>query len=476
MECTKTRKRKDKPEDRAEAAEAEVSLEIPKKQRRKTQAGEVEAVSVENPKELPEAQRSRKSKTKSSGDANDAATQGTVAGLLGGAFGPASSPKVQAEEAEDSNGKKLKRAFSKLFENAKLPPPVVFEGKKSAAPVEKSVAPVEKSVAPVEKPKAAKASKVKHQQMSKEEKEERKTRTVFVGNVPLDWTQKTLKKKIRAVLEDKYKGSLDPIWFHGEPLKFGSNTAKKLAHMRREFSEASDAKNAYVVVDSVNAVRVVTAALNGTVADDNHILRADGLGEEAQLRNLDRKRSVFVGNLPRMLSEAELRSFFSEIGDIAAVRIPRDKETQACKGIAFVLFKERTSVKPALALYGTTLKEREIRVQRVTENSSNGPQSGAGSVHRRKSELTPELLRTREKKRMFKQRRLQKRKVESGVQLPSKKKSGKSAKELAASKAIKNAKAAKAGKTFQAAKSGLVGKGAKLKRKQAWGNKSRRST
>merc|ERR1712129_574938 len=104
--------------------------------------------------------------------------------------------------------------------------------------------------------------------------------------------------------------------------------------------------------------------------------RADGVGEAARLQTFDRKRSVFVGNLPASASEADLRSIFKPAGTVDAVRIVCDRHTKACKGFAFIRFKERPSVKAALNLWGVELQGRPVRVMKVTQHDDAGAAGG----------------------------------------------------------------------------------------------------
>merc|ERR1712224_1054359 len=122
-----------------------------------------------------------------------------------------------------------------------------------------------------------------------------------------------------------------------------------------------------------NAVR---HAVHGFAADERHVLRADGVGEAAKLQTFDRKRSVFVGNLPASTSEADLRRVFAPVGEVDAVRVVRDRVAKACKGFAFVRFKGRPSVKGALKMWGIELQGRPIRVMKVTQQEGEGNGSG----------------------------------------------------------------------------------------------------
>jgi len=211
--------------------------------------------------------------------------------------------------------------------------------------------------------------------MSPEEKAEREARTLFIGNVPLAWDQKHLQRALREAVGDKYTGAFKPLWFRAEPLKekWTYGKLRKAGSIMKEYDEyAADAKHAYAVVESVEALGIVRRAVHGYVADSRHTLRADGVGESSTLTTFDRKRSVFVGNLPSNTGEADLRKVFKKAGEVNAVRVVRDKVTKQCKGIAFVLFEDRSSVKEALRCWGALVKDREIRVTKVQTRESDG--------------------------------------------------------------------------------------------------------
>ena len=82
---------------------------------------------------------------------------------------------------------------------------------------------------------------------------------------------------------------------------------------------------------------------------------------------------MFIGNLPYGAEEETLRDLFLKgvgaDGDddedpvVSGVRIVRDKETQKCKGFAYVTFRDASFVALALNLHESKYMKREIRVQ-----------------------------------------------------------------------------------------------------------------
>lgn len=82
---------------------------------------------------------------------------------------------------------------------------------------------------------------------------------------------------------------------------------------------------------------------------------------------------MFIGNLPYGAEEETLRDLFlkgvgadgndDEDPVVSGVRIVRDKETQKCKGFAYVTFRDASFVALALNLHESKYMKREIRVQ-----------------------------------------------------------------------------------------------------------------
>jgi len=221
----------------------------------------------------------------------------------------------------------------------------------------------------------------KKRKLNDEELKERETRTLFVGNVPLRWDEKNLRKAMRDAVGDKYTGQMKPIWFRAIPLsgKWNwSDKMRKAGSIQKAFDdETADSKNAYVVLGAVEDVPVVAKAVNNFQADQTHNLRADGVGSAAVMKKFDRKRSVFLGNLPPRVTEAEIRDVMSPAGTVDAVRIVRDKLSKECQGFAFVRFDERSSVKEALNLWEATVQGRWIRIMKV-QDDADGKGSGKG--------------------------------------------------------------------------------------------------
>jgi nucleolin len=88
-------------------------------------------------------------------------------------------------------------------------------------------------------------------------------------------------------------------------------------------------------------------------------------------------KSVFVGNLSWQASEDDLYNTFSACGTIESCRISMDRDTGRSKGFGHVDFADGDAVDKAVALTGTDIAGRPIRVDYGGQNRGAGG-SGRG--------------------------------------------------------------------------------------------------
>lgn len=187
--------------------------------------------------------------------------------------------------------------------------------------------------------------------------QEKNHRTVFVGNLPLSATKKTL----RTLFKDK--GPIESIRFRSLVREDPSMSRRAAAIMRKAHPQKQSI-NAYVVFkDEEGASRALDR--NGLELEQELFIRVDRVTASA---SHDHKRSIFVGNLPFDVKESSLRRHFSECGDVEAVRLIRDSLSGLGKGFGYVLFTSADSVQLALKLNGSELEGRSIRVKRSVQS------------------------------------------------------------------------------------------------------------
>uniref|UniRef100_A0A3B4WBR9 RNA binding motif protein 34 n=1 Tax=Seriola lalandi dorsalis TaxID=1841481 RepID=A0A3B4WBR9_SERLL len=191
---------------------------------------------------------------------------------------------------------------------------------------------------------------------SREEEAVKSKRTVFVGNLPISCTKKTL----RSLFRDQ--GSIDSIRFrsvHLLSLLYEIYFLFILLH-RRQIHPKKQSVNAYVVFKDEEGVAKALERNGLEIEKDFHI-RVDRVTDSSAH---DHKRSVFVGNLSFEINELAFRRHFEECGPVEAVRLVRDQNSGLGKGFGYVLFESADSVQLALELDGSKLEGRSIRVKR----------------------------------------------------------------------------------------------------------------
>ncbi|PFH33406.1 RNA recognition motif-containing protein [Besnoitia besnoiti] len=203
----------------------------------------------------------------------------------------------------------------------------------------------------------------------RETDKEKEKRTVFIGNLPLSgWKPPELYRHLGVAKKD-----VESIRLRSIPVlpKFNKRRLGGLVH--RQFTDVKDFQNAYVVLKDRELVRSVLQRDGASFQE--RPLRVDEAGERGQnvFSRFDRKKTVFVGNLPSRCSEEDLRAALAGNGAIKAVRIIRDKVTSETKGFGFVCFEDRVSVARAvLASNGVTkLQGRVLRVTRALDEATS---------------------------------------------------------------------------------------------------------
>ncbi|XP_066380104.1 uncharacterized protein [Miscanthus floridulus] len=242
-------------------------------------------------------------------------------------------------------------------------------------------------------------------------------RTAFVGNLPLRTKRKVLTKEFAAF------GEIESVRIRSVPL-VDTKLSRRGAVLQGKVNELVDNVHAYIVFKDEQSAR---AALSHNMAlfGGNHIRVDMACPPRKKLRGegplYDRKRTVFVGNLPFDVKDEEVYQVFCSSsgseGDVEAIRVIRDPSSSLGKGIAYVLFKTReaansiarkrdmkirdrllrlTHAKPV----DTTLKKTEVqkrsRVPKHKEVLTPGSKSNEGSekAKRKASALSYQGLRS----------------------------------------------------------------------------------
>ncbi|XP_070840547.1 RNA-binding protein 34 [Chaetodon trifascialis] len=214
---------------------------------------------------------------------------------------------------------------------------------------------------------------VKRQKLKarKEEEAIKSKRTVFVGNLPIGCTKKTLQSLFRG------KGTIESIRFRSV-VREDPSMSRKVAVIQRKVHPKKQSMNAYVVFKDEDGV-VNALERNGMEIEKGFHIRVDRVRDSS---SHDHKRSVFVGNLSFEINELAFRRHFEECGAVEAVRLVRDQNSGLGKGFGYVLFESADSVQLALELDGTKLEGRSIRVKRSMKKEKQKKEAGSKGASR----------------------------------------------------------------------------------------------
>src|SRR5437868_13730631 len=83
---------------------------------------------------------------------------------------------------------------------------------------------------------------------------------------------------------------------------------------------------------------------------------------------------LFIGNLPYVATEAELRTHLSSVGDPTSVVLPVDRETGRPRGFAFVDYADRAVAEEAIRQFDQQpFKGRPLAVSEARPREERGP-------------------------------------------------------------------------------------------------------
>lgn len=94
--------------------------------------------------------------------------------------------------------------------------------------------------------------------------------------------------------------------------------------------------------------------------------------------------SIYVGNLPRTITDDEIREAFSQHGEVSEVNVIKDRETGRPRGFAFVEMPNGNEA--ATAIKELNLKEiggRAVTVNEARPKRTDRPRRGGGGGGRR---------------------------------------------------------------------------------------------
>ncbi|KAL3666127.1 hypothetical protein V7S43_008917 [Phytophthora oleae] len=220
------------------------------------------------------------------------------------------------------------------------------------------------------KKKKKKSKKKKTDDAEDEEEKEltpndlKNRRTIFVGNVSLDATQKDIKKHFSVC------GKVENVRLRNLPVagcavsEHGNQKLMmKVCAIKKILTTAKDNCNAYVTFAEESSVEAALK-LNGTtlIQKKIRVTRSEPV--------IDARRSIFIGNVPFKCTDDQMMQFFTkrlrteeEPEPVENVRLIRDRESDLGKGFGYLLLKSPALVAKTLALHNLKMETRELRVE-----------------------------------------------------------------------------------------------------------------
>lgn len=90
--------------------------------------------------------------------------------------------------------------------------------------------------------------------------------------------------------------------------------------------------------------------------------------------------NIYVGNLPRVTTEEELRKVFEAHGEVSSVAIIKDKFSGVSRGFGFVEMPDQTAAQNAIAdLNGKEMGGRKLTVNEARPKTDRGFRRSGGN-------------------------------------------------------------------------------------------------
>lgn len=165
------------------------------------------------------------------------------------------------------------------------------------------------------------------------------TRTCFVGNTPLTAGPSEIKKLFKPY------GDIEKVWFRSIACDHESKITHKGKIIKQQYGDQKDSKNAYVLFKTKDSAERAAKSMNQTLFEGKH-LRVDVEGDDKAKEDYD--STIFIGNLPWVINDEDLRTHFEDCGRILNVRVVRDKVNFIGKGIAYIQFTNKEEMRKAV--------------------------------------------------------------------------------------------------------------------------------
>jgi hypothetical protein len=120
--------------------------------------------------------------------------------------------------------------------------------------------------------------------------------------------------------------------------------------------------------------------VSGTETNSGIDFLTGRLEDDILTRRLTRMETkLYVGNLNYSATEDDLRSLFTQAGEVQSVRVIKDRDTGRSKGFAFVEMSTQAEAEKAISLLnGFSFHDRSLTVNLARPREDRAPNRGGG--------------------------------------------------------------------------------------------------
>ncbi|TYH25779.1 hypothetical protein ES288_A03G196600v1 [Gossypium darwinii] len=155
----------------------------------------------------------------------------------------------------------------------------------------------------------------------------------------------------------------------------GISTEMNEMILRRHFSAYGKVKHVVVYAKkSIAFITFVDPSKAQISLQQQHII----LGRKVEVRPAKPKveigkRKIFVGGLPRSITDEEFKGYFEKFGSIVDAVVIHDKETKRSRGFGFVTYEAEESANLVLRTNFHLLNNKRVEVKKVTPRKEMVP-------------------------------------------------------------------------------------------------------
>ena len=172
----------------------------------------------------------------------------------------------------------------------------------------------------------------------------------------MESSQKDIKKYFQKF------GEIDSVYLRSIPVDSEVKLNVRAKILSKKYAEGVKSANAFVVYKKIESIEKALENKTDLILNDRHLRIS-----KSNHKDIDFKTTLFVGNIPYITDEEEVRDHFSPHGQVDSVRIIRDKVTHKTKGFCYVKFSLKEGLVSALKSKDK-FKNNELRLSKAKKH------------------------------------------------------------------------------------------------------------